>query len=139
MRRDKELKKTVESESWVAELMRHGRVLEYGTRHVSKHAAGLVIANKPLVEYLPLTQDNDGIVITHGTDTMEESAYFLSLVVHSDKPVVMTGSMRPSTAMSADGPLNIYNAVAVAADPDARGRGVVVVAMLTDGRAWSYD
>jgi L-asparaginase len=72
--------------------------------------------------------DVDGIVITHGTDTMEETAYFLSLVVHTDKPVVMTGSMRPSTAMSADGPLNIYNAVAVAADPDARGRGVVVVA-----------
>lgn len=70
----------------------------------------------------------DGIVITHGTDTMEETAYFLSLVAHTDKPVVMTGSMRPSTAMSADGPLNIYNAVAVAADPDARGRGVMVVA-----------
>jgi L-asparaginase len=70
----------------------------------------------------------DGIVITHGTDTMEETAYFLSLVVHSDKPVVMTGSMRPSTAMSADGPLNIYNAVAVAADTDARGKGVMVVA-----------
>jgi L-asparaginase len=72
--------------------------------------------------------DIDGIVITHGTDTMEETAYFLSLVVHTDKPVVMTGSMRPSTAMSADGPLNIYNAVAVAADADARGKGVVVVA-----------
>lgn len=72
--------------------------------------------------------DIAGIVITHGTDTMEETAYFLSLVVHSDKPVVMTGSMRPSTAMSADGPLNIYNAVAVAADPDAQGRGVMVVA-----------
>jgi L-asparaginase len=70
----------------------------------------------------------DGIVITHGTDTMEETAYFLSLVVHSDKPVVLTGSMRPSTAMSADGPLNIYNAVAVAADTDAVGKGVVVVA-----------
>jgi len=72
--------------------------------------------------------DINGIVITHGTDTMEETAYFLSLVVHSDKPVVLTGSMRPSTAMSADGPLNIYNAVAVAADPDAVGKGVVVVA-----------
>jgi L-asparaginase len=72
--------------------------------------------------------DVDGIVITHGTDTMEETAYFLNLVAHTDKPIVMTGSMRPSTAMSADGPLNIYNAVAVAADPDARGRGVMVVA-----------
>jgi len=71
--------------------------------------------------------DVDGIVITHGTDTMEESAYFLNLTVKSDKPVVMVGSMRPSTAVSADGPLNLYNAVAVAADPNAKGRGVLVV------------
>jgi L-asparaginase len=69
----------------------------------------------------------DGIVITHGTDTMEESAFFLNLVVKSDKPVVLVGSMRPSTAVSADGPLNLYNGVAVAADPNARGRGVLVV------------
>ena len=69
----------------------------------------------------------DGIVITHGTDTMEESAFFLNLTVKSDKPVVMVGSMRPSTAVSADGPLNLYNAVAVAADPRAKGRGVLVV------------
>ena len=70
--------------------------------------------------------DVAGIAITHGTDTMEETSYFLQLVVKSDKPVVLTGSMRPSTAMSADGPLNIYNAVAIAADPGARGRGVLV-------------
>ncbi len=69
----------------------------------------------------------DGIVITHGTDTIEETGYFLSLVVKTDKPVVLTAAMRPSTALSADGPLNIFNAVAVAADPDARGRGVLVV------------
>jgi L-asparaginase len=69
----------------------------------------------------------DGIVITHGTDTMEESAYFLNLTVKTDKPVVMVGSMRPSTAVSADGPLNLYNAVAVAADPLAKNRGVLVV------------
>jgi L-asparaginase len=68
-----------------------------------------------------------GIVITHGTDTMEESAFFLNLTVRTDKPVVMVGSMRPSTAVSADGPLNLYNAVAVAADPMAKGRGVLVV------------
>ena len=70
--------------------------------------------------------DVAGVAITHGTDTMEETSYFLNLVVNSDKPVVLTGSMRPSTAMSADGPLNIFNAVAVAADPTARGRGVMV-------------
>jgi L-asparaginase len=69
----------------------------------------------------------DGIVITHGTDTMEETAYFLNLTVKSDKPVVMVGSMRPSTAVSADGPLNLYNAVAVASDPKAKNRGVLVV------------
>jgi L-asparaginase len=71
--------------------------------------------------------DVSGVVITHGTDTIEETAYFLNLVVKSRKPVVMTASMRPSTALSADGPLNFYNAVAVAADKNATGRGVMVV------------
>ena len=71
--------------------------------------------------------DVSGVVITHGTDTIEETAYFLNLVVKSDKPVVMTASMRPSTALSADGPLNFYNAVAIAADKGAVGRGVMVV------------
>ena len=69
----------------------------------------------------------DGFVITHGTDTLEESAFFLNLTVKTDKPVVMVGSMRPSTAVSADGPLNLYNAVGVAIDPNAKGRGVLVV------------
>ena len=74
-----------------------------------------------------LAGDVDGIVITHGTDTQEETAFFLNLVVKSDKPVVLTGSMRPSTALSAEGPLNLYNAVAVAACPKAKGHGVMVV------------
>jgi L-asparaginase len=69
----------------------------------------------------------DGFVITHGTDTLEESAFFLNLTVKTDKPVVMVGSMRPSTAVSADGPLNLYNAVGIAADPAAKGRGVLVL------------
>jgi L-asparaginase len=69
----------------------------------------------------------DGIVVTHGTDTMEESAYFLNLLLKTKKPVVLVGSMRPSTAVSADGPLNIFNAVSVATDPKARGRGVMMV------------
>jgi L-asparaginase len=69
----------------------------------------------------------DGVVITHGTDTMEETGYFLSLVVKSDKPVVLVGSMRPATAISADGPINLYNAVALAGSPDAKGRGPLVI------------
>ena len=72
-------------------------------------------------------RDVDGVVITHGTDTMEETAYFLSLVVKSDKPVVLVGSMRPATAISADGPINLYNGVALAANPEAKGRGPLVI------------
>lgn len=69
----------------------------------------------------------DGIVITHGTDTLEETSFFLTLTVHTDKPIVLVGSMRPGTAMSADGMLNLYGAVAVAADRSARGKGTLVV------------
>jgi len=69
----------------------------------------------------------DGIVITHGTNTLEETAYFLNLVLKTDKPVVIVGSMRPSSAISADGYLNVVNAVRVAADPQSRGRGCLVV------------
>ena len=72
------------------------------------------------------SKDVDGIVITHGTDTLEETAYFLNLVEKTDKPIIVVGSMRPGTAMSADGMLNLYNAVAVASSKEARGKGVLV-------------
>ncbi|WP_260858678.1 asparaginase [Paraburkholderia sp. BCC1885] len=69
----------------------------------------------------------DAIVITHGTDTIEETAFFLDKVLHIDKPIILVGSMRPSTAISADGPANLYEAVEVAASTQARGRGVMIV------------
>lgn len=83
---------------------------------LGKHVAALVKQD-----------DVDGIVITHGTDTTEETAYFLNLVVRTEKPVVVVASMRPGTAMSADGIVNLYNAVTVAGSPDARSKGVLVV------------
>lgn len=82
------------------------------------------------VNQLLARDDVDGIVITHGTDTLEETAYFLNLVVKSRKPVVLVGSMRPGTAMSADGPLNLYRAVVLAGSKNAIGKGVLV--MLND-------
>ena len=82
------------------------------------------------VNQLLAKDDVDGIVITHGTDTLEETAYFLDLVVKSKKPVVLVGSMRPGTAMSADGPLNLYRAVILAGTKEAAGKGVMV--MLND-------
>jgi L-asparaginase len=72
----------------------------------------------------------DGVVITHGTDTLEETAYFLNLTVKSAKPVVLTGAMRPGSALSADGPLNLYHAILLASRREAAGLGVLV--MLND-------
>ena len=69
----------------------------------------------------------DGIVITHGTNTIEETAYFLNLTLKTNKPVVVVGSMRPSSALSADGYLNLVNAIKVAADPGSKNRGCLLV------------
>ena len=84
----------------------------------------LVLAKR--VSALAKQSDVDGIVVTHGTDTLEETAYFLNLVVRTDKPIVVVGSMRPGTALSADGALNLFDAVNVAASKDAKGKGVLV-------------
>ena len=84
----------------------------------------LVLAKR--VSALSKQADVDGIVITHGTDTLEETAYFLTLTVHTSKPIVVVGSMRPGTALSADGALNLYDAVTVAGSKDAVGKGVLV-------------
>ena len=83
-----------------------------------------------MVKYIDSLSKRDdvlGFVITHGTDTMEETAFFLSLTVKTDKPVVITGAMRPSTAVSPDGPENLLNALTVAADEASAGRGIMVV------------
>lgn len=71
--------------------------------------------------------DVDGIVVTHGTDTLDETAYFLNLTLKTYKPVILTGAMRPATATSADGPMNLYQAVALACDDQALGHGVMAV------------
>lgn len=78
------------------------------------------------VNELLASDDCDGVVITHGTDTMEETAFFLNLTVDSDKPVVITGAMRPAHVISSDGILNLYNAVIVAASDKSKGMGVVI-------------
>ena len=80
-----------------------------------------------LVQKLVNRDDIGGVVITHGTDSMEETAYFLNLTVHTDKPIVITGSMRPAGAISADGPINLLQAIQVARTPSSVGKGVVVV------------
>ena len=80
-----------------------------------------------LINDIAKRDDIAGIVITHGTDTMEETAYFLHLTVDVDIPVVMTGSMRPATALSADGPVNLLQAVQVARSENAWNQGVLVV------------
>lgn len=99
------------------------QVVNIGSQDMSDEV-WLVLAKR--VNELLARADVNGVVITHGTDTMEETAFFLSLVVKSDKPVVLVGAMRPSTAISADGPANLYNAVVAAASKASLDRGVLV-------------
>ena len=99
------------------------QVVNIGSQDMS-NAVWLKLAAR--VNELLHRNDVDAVVITHGTDTMEETAFFLSLTVKSEKPVVLVGAMRPSTAISADGPANLYNAVVVAASAASKDRGVLV-------------
>jgi L-asparaginase len=101
------------------------RVEETSFRRLSSHA----LVDTDWLDLLRTVQKSqaDGVVITHGTNTLEETAYFLNLTLKTDRPVVLVGAMRPSSAISADGYLNLVRAVQVAADPASRGRGVLVV------------
>lgn len=98
------------------------QVCSIGSQDMDEHI-WLRLAER--VNTLLKNDDCDGILITHGTDTMEETAYFLNLTIHSDKPVVLVGAMRSSSAISADGPANLYNAIVAISDPESRGRGVM--------------
>ena len=98
------------------------QVAQIGSQDMSD-AVWLTLAKKINAE----CGKKDGFVITHGTDTMEETAYFLNLVTKSDKPVILVGAMRPATAISADGPMNLLEAVRVASTPEAKGKGVMIV------------
>jgi L-asparaginase len=100
------------------------QIASIGSQNMS-HAVWAKLAGR--IAELADDESIQGIVVVHGTDTLEETAYFLSLVAHTDKPLVLVGAMRPATALGAEGPANLYNAVALAASGDAHGRGALVV------------
>lgn len=85
----------------------------------------LILTDK--INELASQRDIDGIVVTHGTDTLDETAYFLNLTIHTYKPVVLTGAMRPASATSADGPINLYQAICLASSDEALGHGIMAV------------
>ncbi|TAF53078.1 MAG: type II asparaginase [Sphingobacteriia bacterium] len=99
------------------------QVASVGSQDMSVAIWGKLIAR---INEIVAKKEADGIVITHGTDTQEETGYFLDLLVKSKIPVVLTGSMRPATAISADGPKNLFDAIVVAAAKESWGRGVLV-------------
>jgi L-asparaginase len=109
----------------VPELASIAQVHEVPFRRLPSH--GLV--DRDWLDLLRLLEadSSDGIVITHGTNTLEETAFFLDLTLPSDRPVVVTGAMRPASGLSSDGDLNLLNAVRVAASPEAHGKGCLVV------------
>jgi L-asparaginase len=113
----------------VPELAQVARVEEIPFRRLPSQSIGDadLVALVDTVHRLFDEDRADGVVITHGTNTLEETAYFLHLVLKTDRPVVIVGSMRPSSAVSADGYLNLLNGVRVAGDPASRGMGVLVV------------
>ncbi len=86
-----------------------------------------ILEIKKQIEALEKDPQIDGFVITHGTDTLEETAFFLNLILNVHKPVIITGAMRPATATSADGPMNLYQSVALAACDKAKDQGVLAV------------
>jgi L-asparaginase len=113
----------------IPELDRIARVAEVPFRRLPSHA----LQPEDWIALGGAIQDQfdaggvDGVVVTHGTNTLEETAYFLTLTLKTDRPVVLVGSMRPASGVSADGDLNLLNAVRVAADPSSRGRGALVL------------
>ena len=99
---------------------------------VNVRSSDLTIENwltlaKRIQAILKETPSVSGFVVTSGTNTLEETSYFLNLTVRSDRPVVLVGAMRPATAISADGPLNLLNAVKTAIAPESRGKGGLIV------------
>jgi glutamin-(asparagin-)ase len=105
--------------------LRSEQLLQTGSENFTNEH--LLVIGKRVSEVLK-DDDIDGVILTHGTDTIEETAYFLHLTLKSVKPVVIVGSMRPPSAMSSDAPLNLFNAIAVAAHRSSRGMGTLVVA-----------